>query len=62
MILTKGAMAASHIPEANTLKDLYDKLLDLCVTDKLTNGIPIGLLTRLPGSPVASSSLSMSRR
>lgn len=40
----KGAMAASHILEANTLKGLYDKLLDLCVTDKLMNGIPIGLL------------------
>lgn len=44
MILAKGAMAASHILEANTLKGLYDKLLDLCVTDKLMNGIPIGLL------------------
>lgn len=44
MILAKGAMAASHITETNTLKDFYDKLLDLCVTDKLTSGIPIGLL------------------
>ena len=42
MILAKGAMAAGYILEANTLKDLYDKLLDLCVTDKLMNGIPIG--------------------
>ena len=42
--LAKGTLAASHIPEANTLENLYDKLLDSCVMDKLMDGIPVGLL------------------
>lgn len=45
--LAKGNMPATHISEANVWKDLYDRLRDCSVADKLMDGTPIGLLKPL---------------